>query len=121
MAVLLIVGVVGAVVGLTGTAVGAGQKSKAMKLSKQMAITQNQQNALLSDRQNNTQIEIGINHDVGSVISSVIKTRLDNEATITAAARAATMSKQGDLLIMVGAGITVLSLAVLVFRRKKQT
>ncbi len=116
MAVMAVIAVVGLVVSVASTGVGIGQKSKAMRLQQDAAAQQRVQNVLITQGQNWDKQVIGARGDATSVINAVITSKIDAEATVKAAAA----SKQGDVLLVIGAVTGVLSLGILVFSRKKK-
>jgi hypothetical protein len=106
--------VIGAVVGLTSLTVGAIQKSKAMKMEKDLAQQQMQNQVVIADKTNMANITIGQGHDIATVFGGTLQSSIAANAQNTTAS----INKQGNALVIVGMGIVVLSLAVIVMRKK---
>ena len=114
MAVTAVIGIVVAVVSVVA---GTIQKSDAAKQAASQAAQAEQIGLYQAHEKNQTDIIIGQGHDIAGIYGAVAKAQLCKDAQVTVATR----QQEGNVLIIVGAGIFVMTLAMLAFRKKKET
>ncbi len=112
MAVTLIVGVV---VGLTSITVGEINASKAAKAAASVAATQEQQSLYNATQSNKTALQIAQGNNFATIFSAVDSKAICGNTQL----RLQQQANEGQVLIIIGVCITVLSLALLVIRKNK--
>ncbi len=114
-----------AVVGVVMSVVGIAKKDKAMTDQRNIATGQLLQQGQLSEQKNQTDITVGQGHDIsnifGSTIQAVTQAQSAQQTALIQAQsdrQVASLNKQGNLLLIVGMGVVVLTLGELVLRKK---
>ena len=106
--------VVGAVSGLLSVTVGAHQQNVAREQQKNLATGQMLGSLAENEATNKANITIGQGHDIATIYAATTQAVIcgDTQLKINAT------KKSGDVLIIVGAGVIVLSLGILVLKNK---
>ena len=106
--------VIGAAVGLTSLTVGVIQSEKAAKQAKKLAEQQMKNQMIAVEKTNMANIVIGQGHDIAEVFGGTLSATIEADAQTNTAS----ISKQGNLLIIIGLGVVVVSLGAIVMRKK---
>ena len=106
--------IIGAAVGLTSLTVGVIQANKESKQQKQLAEQQMKNQMIAVDKTNMANIVIGQGHDISDVFGTTLSSGLSADAQTSAAS----ISKQGNVLVVVGLGVIILSMSIIVLRKK---
>ena len=107
------ISIIGLVIAAASCVVGAIQKSDAAKEQASMNASAEQQQLYNAQQSNQTQLQVGQGHDIAQIYSEIAK----GEICANAQASVATRQQEGNVLIVVGVGITVITLGVMVFRK----
>ncbi len=105
---------VGAVIGVASLVTGIVKANQAAQAAQEQATKSAEQNVLLAQQQGFNELVVGQGHDISAVISAVTNSKIQATATT----KIESLKQQGNTLMIVGGGIIVLSLAIMVFKKR---
>ena len=111
---MAVTAVIGIVVSIASLVAGTIQKSNAAKQQASQFASQEEQNLYNSQQANETDLIVGQGHDTASIYSAAIKGQLCHDAQVTVATR----QQEGNVLIIIGISTAILTLGILVLKRK---